>query len=168
MIFKKKTGCGGNLSPFSLPVLHKKGAKIVFMPKKHPHMIKESGIYPSVTPFVVFFGETIKGNQGNPLLLLNLAFRCVYLTLWTSMSHKYLLHFIARGITTAAHLSLQIFSSNPYGSFCLSYISRILNMLTTIHSRQSIRTKGGASFNSSRGSSETRVNMNYFKNVTGL
>ena len=44
----------------------------------------------------------------------------------------------------------------------------ILNMLTTIHSRQSIRTKGGASSNSSRGSSETKVNMNYFKNVTRL
>ena len=84
------------------------------------------------------------------------------------MSNKYLLHFIARGITTAAHLSLQIFSSNPYGSFCLSYISRILNILTTIHSRQSIRTKGGASSNSSRGSSETRVNMNNFKDMTGL
>ena len=41
-------------------------------------------------------------------------------------------------------------------------------MLTTIHSRQSIRTKGGASSNSSRGSSETRVNMNYFNIVPRL
>ena len=124
---------------------------------------------PFRNPFLCFSSrETMKGFEGNPLLLLNRAFRCVYFTLWTSMSDRYLLHFITRGITTAAHLSLQIFSSNPYGSFCLSYISRILNMLTTIHSRQSIRTKGGASSNSSRGSSETRVNMNYFKNVTGL